>query len=451
MRGVGCQRRSDFKSCPCGRSRGRNAAIGLGHRHRRTSRLRHGTCLTPLRGMFANQRGSLGRIHCGQCAIARHAQHRALLEQVDVASDEGFGVGTQQRDHRPVATDLIATGQRTGNLRKGLPALHGHAAVCGQCWRCWCWCWCWCWRRCRSAWTRCSRCGCRRGWCWLGCSCSCSCSGGRRIADDGVRQHAGRRDDLRFGHGQCTGRCIDQRRVLTHQPPLAPIGLDQEAQRRCFHRRLRGHPHHRPALCVAGQLELQFADQAYRTLQANALEGDRRGEGDAQVLEFGRIGRDHRDLGQQRLSRLGQDPDVAQTQGHGRTADQGQQRGGETGERTPCALGSFIHGRHYKACGPRSAPTAEAACGSAGRWPAGTGMHRQGNAGQWPALRSGNCGDQRFSAATSSASCTALRAAPLRTLSDTIHRFRPRGCDRSSRMRPTYTASVPEAWVTGVG
>ncbi len=65
--------------------------------------------------------------------------------------------------------------------------------------------------------------------------------------------------------------------------------------------------------------------------------------------------------------------------------------------------------------------------------------------------RSGNSGDQRFSAATSSASCTALRAAPLRTLSDTIHRFRPRGCDRSSRMRPTYTASVPEAWVTGVG
>ncbi len=363
MRGVGRQRRSDFKSCPCGRSRGRSGAVGLGHWHRSAGRLRHGACLPPLRGMFANQRGGLGRIHRGQCGIARHAQHRALLEQVDVASDEGFEVGPQQRDHRPVATDLIATRQRTGNLRKGLPALHGHAAVCGQCW-CWCWC-CWCWRRRRSTRTRCSRRGCRLGRCRPG----YGCRGGRRIADDGVRQHAGRRDDLRFGHSQCAGRCIDQGRVLTHQPTLAPVGLDQEAQRRCFHRCLRGDPHHRPALRVAGQLELQFADQACRTLQANALEGDRRGERDTQVLKFGRIGRDHRDLGQQRLSRLGQDPDVAQAQGHGRTADQGQQRGGETGERTPCALGSIIHGRHYKACGPRSAPTA----GTAGRGPGRTG------------------------------------------------------------------------------
>ncbi len=55
------------------------------------------------------------------------------------------------------------------------------------------------------------------------------------------------------------------------------------------------------------------------------------------------------------------------------------------------------------------------------------------------------------SLATSSAICTAFRAAPLRMLSDTIHRFSPRGCDRSSRMRPTYTGSVPDAWVTGVG
>ena len=55
------------------------------------------------------------------------------------------------------------------------------------------------------------------------------------------------------------------------------------------------------------------------------------------------------------------------------------------------------------------------------------------------------------SCATNSASCTALSAAPLRILSETIHRFRPRGCERSSRMRPTNTASWPEACVTGVG
>src|SRR5690606_21778277 len=41
------------------------------------------------------------------------------------------------------------------------------------------------------------------------------------------------------------------------------------------------------------------------------------------------------------------------------------------------------------------------------------------------------------SAATSSASCTALSAAPLRMLSETIHRLSPRGCERSSRILPT--------------
>ena len=54
-------------------------------------------------------------------------------------------------------------------------------------------------------------------------------------------------------------------------------------------------------------------------------------------------------------------------------------------------------------------------------------------------------------AATNSASCTALSAAPLRMLSATTHRLRPRGCEKSSRMRPTNTGSLPEAWVTGVG
>ncbi len=52
---------------------------------------------------------------------------------------------------------------------------------------------------------------------------------------------------------------------------------------------------------------------------------------------------------------------------------------------------------------------------------------------------------------TSSASCTALVAAPLRMLSATTHSDSPRGCEMSSRMRPTNTGSWPEAWVTGVG
>src|SRR4030095_395177 len=42
-----------------------------------------------------------------------------------------------------------------------------------------------------------------------------------------------------------------------------------------------------------------------------------------------------------------------------------------------------------------------------------------------------------------SAICTALVAAPLRILSETIHRLSPLGSDSSSRMRPTKTSSFP--------
>src|SRR5437763_1107528 len=47
--------------------------------------------------------------------------------------------------------------------------------------------------------------------------------------------------------------------------------------------------------------------------------------------------------------------------------------------------------------------------------------------------------------ATSSASCTALVAAPLRRWSPTMKRFRQRSCDGSRRMRPTRTSSRPAA------
>jgi hypothetical protein len=44
-----------------------------------------------------------------------------------------------------------------------------------------------------------------------------------------------------------------------------------------------------------------------------------------------------------------------------------------------------------------------------------------------------------------SAICTALVAAPLRRLSLTTQSARPRGCEESSRMRPTSTSSRPAA------
>ena len=52
--------------------------------------------------------------------------------------------------------------------------------------------------------------------------------------------------------------------------------------------------------------------------------------------------------------------------------------------------------------------------------------------------------DEVVARASSSAICTALSAAPLRTLSATTHRLRPCATVGSRRMRPTYTGSVPD-------
>src|SRR5262249_61649168 len=63
------------------------------------------------------------------------------------------------------------------------------------------------------------------------------------------------------------------------------------------------------------------------------------------------------------------------------------------------------------------------------------------------------CGKYRYrcSFSKSSAICTLFKAAPLRTLSETIHRSKPRGCEMSSRMRPTHTGSLPAPSTTAVG
>src|SRR5690606_11873330 len=53
----------------------------------------------------------------------RDAQHRALPEQVDVAADEGLGIGTQQGQHHLVETVATAGRQRGGDLAQGLAAL----------------------------------------------------------------------------------------------------------------------------------------------------------------------------------------------------------------------------------------------------------------------------------------------------------------------------------------
>ena len=52
---------------------------------------------------------------------------------------------------------------------------------------------------------------------------------------------------------------------------------------------------------------------------------------------------------------------------------------------------------------------------------------------------------QQAADVSSSATCTALVAAPLRRLLPTIQRFRQRSWEGSRRMRPTSTSSRPAA------
>ena len=75
------------------------------------------------------------------------------------------------------------------------------------------------------------------------------------------------------------------------------------------------------------------------------------------------------------------------------------------------------------------------------------GPARRGRDGRWstrrPAPRRRGCGAAARARTSSSATCTALVAAPLRRLSPTTHRFRQRSCEGSRRMRPTSTSSWP--------
>ena len=108
----------------CGGSRrgGHNIRISRG-------RLRNGARLPPLRSMLPHHRCRLAAINGGQRGRIGHAQHRALLEQVDVAVDEGLGVGAQQCDHGLVHGVALRARQRRGHLRQRLSTPHGRQRI----------------------------------------------------------------------------------------------------------------------------------------------------------------------------------------------------------------------------------------------------------------------------------------------------------------------------------
>src|SRR5690606_24858731 len=114
--------------------------------------------------------------------------------------------------------------------------------------------------------------------------------GGRRgLAWNQVRLGDGRRLDRLRGRGQ-GGRRLEQHRVLAHQPPRAPVHLDQEGEQRLLQRRGAGDADHRLAAVVQRGGELQVGGGRVRRGQADAAEGVGRGQSHLQVAQLGRIG-----------------------------------------------------------------------------------------------------------------------------------------------------------------
>ena len=288
--------------------------------------------------MLAHQHARGGAVDALQLAAFRHAQHGPLAEQVDVAADERLGVGAQQRDHRLVQGNAVVTGQLAGDARQGLAAAYRRQGAVRR-------------RRLRHGRrTRRSgrgdrgrgrrglrRCG------WRGCRCRQRC----RLAHDQVGRGRRRRLDHRLGDRGGGLRRGDQRGVFAHQPPLPPVDLDQEAQRRHLYRRRAGHPDHRPPLRILGELELQFADQPLRARQADALEGRRRRQPHRGALQLARVAGDHRNLGHQRLPRPGQDADVAQAEGKRGAAVQPQREHQHALYRARRAPAPWFHAGKY--------------------------------------------------------------------------------------------------------
>ena len=83
--------------------------------------------LSPFGYLVAHQCRSLGFTKLRQLRRLRHTQHRALFQAVDVAADEGLGIGAQQRQHGLV--QAVALGMFAGDIGKRLPTLYLHLAI----------------------------------------------------------------------------------------------------------------------------------------------------------------------------------------------------------------------------------------------------------------------------------------------------------------------------------
>src|SRR3546814_5677974 len=73
--------------------------------------------LAPLADLFVHDGARFACAVLGQLRAVRDPQHRAGLHQVDVALDEGVGVGPQQRQHDLVERMAIRSEEHTSELQ----------------------------------------------------------------------------------------------------------------------------------------------------------------------------------------------------------------------------------------------------------------------------------------------------------------------------------------------
>src|SRR3546814_7927017 len=76
--------------------------------------------LAPLADLFVHDRARLACAVLGQLRAVRDAQNSAGLHQVDVALDEGVGIGPQQRKHDQVERMAIARSEEHTSELKSL-------------------------------------------------------------------------------------------------------------------------------------------------------------------------------------------------------------------------------------------------------------------------------------------------------------------------------------------
>ncbi len=326
----------------------------------------------------------LGRRRGGCARSIGHRQHRARTDAVDVAADEGIGVGLQQGHQHLVERDAGRLGG-AGDAAGGVARAHGDLLLLGRRRRT-----CRCWRGdgCgdgRRARRRC------RAWCG-----NRSGKGGRhrlrhgthRARGDRYRRRRGRgqyrktrrrcrrrRRGLEAGHrgggrrrqlrgdggraaGLAAGRGVEQQGVVARQAAAGRIGLQQHFQERFVDRAAAGQPDHGPAVAAAFDRHLH-AHQGRVVFDAGRTESRRRTglhrEG------FGLPGRQvgHLDLGAQGLAQVGRYRHAPHHHRHGIARGQASQRQDGCGHRVQCsrcAAQAAVAGGHHSLSGPAGRP-----------------------------------------------------------------------------------------------